>query len=71
MYNVIIFVYAPAKKEFKKEFWLELINYTLTLSLPFVIIGDYNEISNTDDKKGSAPISSNRFTTMKQILSQL
>lgn len=46
---VAIFIYAPAKK----EFWSELIAYALSLQLPYVILGDFNEISNENDKKGA------------------
>ena len=46
---VLIFIYAPARKEFKAEFWLQLINYINSLTLPFIIL--YSEISCIDDKK--------------------
>ena len=68
---IIIFVYAPAQREFKHEFWSELIDYTLSLSLPFVIMGDFNEISNSNDKLGDSVISSARFSTMNYILNHL
>lgn len=49
---IVIFIYAPAKKVQKFDFWAELILYINSLQSPFLVIGDFNEITNSCDKLG-------------------
>lgn len=47
-------IYGPANSAFKNEFWCDLITYCNSLSIPFVVMGDYNEIGKPCDKLGGA-----------------
>ena len=49
---VAIFIYAPARNDFKSEFWEEIIHYANSISSPFIILGDFNEIGSSQDKEG-------------------
>ena len=68
---IAIFIYAPARKEWKLEFWKELIDYVNSLSLPFIILGDFNEISDVSDKMGGAQYNSSRSLVMQNLLSSV
>lgn len=47
-----IFIYAPAKQDQNHEFWQEFILYVNSISFPYIIIGDFNEIGSSQDKMG-------------------
>lgn len=49
---VIIFGYAPPQNGHKAEFWEEVIHFANSLSIPFVILGDFNDIGCEQDKLG-------------------
>ncbi len=46
----IIFVYAPPNQQQKQAFWDKLQNFISTLDLPFMIVGDLNEIEKSSEK---------------------
>lgn len=68
---IAVFIYAPARKEWKSEFWNELILYVNSLSLPFIILGDFNEISQISDKLGGAQYNSSRSLIMQNLFSNV
>lgn len=68
---IIIFIYAPPKSQHKADFWDEIFEYVNSLTSPFVILGDFNEISCEQDKLGGAPFNSNRLNVMKNVLTQI
>lgn len=45
----VVFIYAPARSKYKNEFCNEIINYVSSIFLPFIILGDFNEISSSSD----------------------
>lgn len=65
---ISIFIFAPGSNNHKEEFWNDLIQYTQGLLSPFIILGDFNEISNVQDKMGGAAYHSNRNKMMQSIL---
>ena len=69
---VIIFVYAPSHNAHKFEFWEEVIVYVNLLTLPFIILGDFNDIGCEQDKFRGAPFNLNRIiSNMENILSSI
>lgn len=51
---VAIFIYAPPNHALKQEFWEELNAYLSSLNSPFMLLGDFNELSSSNDKLGGA-----------------
>ena len=49
---LIVFIYAPTQQNQKAQFWEDLISYLNLQTLPFVVLGDFNELSNINDKQG-------------------
>ncbi|XP_057248246.1 uncharacterized protein LOC130590222 [Beta vulgaris subsp. vulgaris] len=66
----IIFIYAPARQDQKSEFWEELVLYINSLTTPFVVLGDFNEIGCAQDKLGGARFSSSRTLILSSFFSQ-
>ncbi|KAL2934207.1 Acetylglutamate kinase [Bienertia sinuspersici] len=52
----IVFIYAPPNEEKKENFWQKLIYLVNNLITPYVIMGDFNEISTPYDKRGGSLI---------------
>lgn len=63
-------IYAPAKTSHKQEFWDELCTYINLLNSPFIIVGDFNELSNDQDKRGGSVYRDNRSSIMQTFLSR-
>ncbi len=57
----IIFVYAPPNYREKSEFWNKIQNFIQALNLPYIIIGDLNEIQCAEEKQGGAENNQTRF----------
>ena len=56
------FIYVPANKsQDKNDSWEELISFVNSLTLPFVILGDFNEISSCNDKLGELFLTTQDF----------
>lgn len=68
---IAIFIYAPARREFKQEFWADFMLYASSILQPFVIIGDFNEIGSYLDKLGGADFSHSRLSVLNQLHSQI
>lgn len=47
----LVFIYAPPNYNLKYAFWEELIDFLKNISEPFVVMGDFNELSSDLDKK--------------------
>ena len=66
-----IFVCAPAQASHKAAFWEEIILYVNNLSCPFIIVGDFNELSCIEDKQGGAPFHYSRLNIMNNLFNQV
>lgn len=66
---VAVFVYAPAQLADKFDFWYEVVEYVNSLGEPFLISGDFNELSSMLDKQGGAPLLLSRLSQFQNILS--
>lgn len=66
-----IFIYAPARDNQKDQFWHELIEFTSSLNNPLFILGDFNEISNANDKCGGKLPSQSRYCRMDNLKSMI
>ena len=51
----------------KSDFWNELILYINSLQSPYLVIGDFNEITNSSDKLGGAIYSQSRAITLSNF----
>ena len=61
----IIFVYAPSRDEENDTFWNNLQNYMNTLNGNVIVVGDLNEIENSEEKWGGVAPSNNRFNRLR------
>lgn len=66
---VILFIYASANPIEKFKFWDDVSKYVNSISDPFIIMGDFNELSSKEDKMGGAPFKYSRITHFNNILS--
>lgn len=66
-----MFIYAPAAMDGKEAFWAEIISYINLITLPYIVLGDFNELSFDSDKLGGVPSNSKRLNRMNYIKSQL
>lgn len=57
------------KKEQKLDLWSELILYVNSITFPFVVIGDFNEISSHLDNLGRAEFNIDRTCILNKLLS--
>ncbi|XP_074290608.1 uncharacterized protein LOC141617322 [Silene latifolia] len=64
----LIFVYAPAQPSEKADFWSELENFVLNLELPFLLLGDLNEIKSPSEKEGGAKVTNARCVRLNKFL---
>ena len=67
---IAIFIHALAKSQDKNEFWNDLITFVHTLTLSFIILVDFNEISSHNEKHEGAKFNY-RLHQMNDILSKL
>ena len=65
---IILFIYAPAHEKDKDEFWDSLFSYARGLVEPFIIMGDFNELSSVADKMGGAMFKFARLNRFNFIL---
>lgn len=68
---IATFLYAPAENHEKNDFWTALICYVNSLSLPYIILGDFNEISSKNDKLGGASFNYNLLNIMNMLKDSL
>ena len=61
-------VYGPAKETDKDAFWDHLINLNSVFDLPWLIIGDFNELESANEKRGGRPVSLRRIGRLPQFL---
>ena len=61
-------VYAPAQERDKDDFWHHLNQLSTSISLPWCIIGDFNEMLCAYDKMGGAPLNTSRTRRLNNLL---
>lgn len=61
-------IYAGCIGERRKELWTELLN--LNINTPWMITGNFNEVSNQDEKIGENPLNINDVTDFNSFISQ-
>lgn len=66
-----IFVYAHARAPYMNDFWLEIINHVNILSLPFIILGDFNELSYSSNRLGGPKFNISQLAPINNLLSSL
>ena len=62
----LFFVYAH--ENVKNVFWQEFTSYIKSLDLPYVIMGDLNEIKNASEKTGGQMPTMNRFFRLNNFI---
>jgi hypothetical protein len=55
---LLSFVYGPPYKKTSSEFWTVLSSFGVSLSAPWLCIGDFNSILSPNDKYGGRPYNS-------------
>ena len=62
-------VYCPANETEKPSFWNSLSRYFSNLRLPWILLGDFNEILHLQDKQGGRVPHVNRCSRLRNFLS--
>ena len=65
---ILTCIYASPRFVERKLLWGNLSNVALLHDLPWVILGDFNELLSNDDKSGGNPINMNRALRFKDCL---
>lgn len=52
--------YVQPHCQMKELFWEEMTSFAYNLNLPWVVIGDFNDIASSEEKSGGAEFSANR-----------
>ena len=65
---VLTCIYASPRLVERKLLWGNLSNVASLHSLPWVMLGDFNEILSSDDKSGGNPINMSRALLFKECL---
>lgn len=63
-----MFVYAPVNASDKCEFWDKVSQFVNSMSGPFIIMGDFNELSYKKVRLGGAPFKYSRVARCNNIL---
>ncbi|KAJ7962300.1 Endonuclease/exonuclease/phosphatase family protein [Quillaja saponaria] len=53
-------IYANPRDDVRQKLWRELSNFANNISIPWCLMGDFNDIANEDEKMGGAPINSSK-----------
>lgn len=67
---LIFGVYCPAKEEDKPLFWDDLSSFYANNTLPWLLIGEFNELLSTTDKLGGSPIHSQQCKRLPTFLTK-
>ncbi|KAH7838717.1 hypothetical protein Vadar_030280 [Vaccinium darrowii] len=66
---VSTFVYAPPKRHERSKFWDSFVKMGRESQMPWLCIGDFNEISSIWEKQEGAEVSSNRIEKFQALIS--
>lgn len=48
-------VYAKCRSSFRKELWEDMVDFSNSINEPWAILGDFNVITNVEEKIGGSP----------------
>jgi len=65
---IISGVYGPAKEADKDTFWNHLTNLNSVFDLPWLLLGDFNELESANEKRGGRPVSLRRIGRLPNFL---
>ena len=65
---IILGIYASAQLKDKSSFWEHLLQLNNVIDVPWFLIGDFNELSNPNEKKGGQILHSNGFKRLNNFL---
>lgn len=57
---LLTIVYASLRAVEREKAWLQLLSIAHHIQVDWLVVGDFNEISNLSEKKGGAPMDINR-----------
>lgn len=64
-------IYASPKYRRRKITWSELKDMSTSINLPWIVIGDFNEVRNQNDQKlGGNPVNLNRCNAFNSCISE-
>lgn len=63
--------YFPAKEEEKQTFWDYIQSFHLNIDIPWLLIGDFNELLSSEDKVGGNPPTRNQCSRLPALLNSL
>ena len=61
-------VYAPPQFYKRKSFWDYLQNLALNIALPWVLMGDFNDMTSDDEKLGGLPVNRSRIAAFRNCI---
>ena len=61
-------VYASPNFAKRKIFWNYLENLVATINLPWVLLGDFNDMTSKDEKMGGLPLNKTRIAAFKNCM---
>ena len=65
---LLIAIYASPNFAKRKIFWNCLENLTTTICLPWVLLGDFNDMTSEDEKMGGLPLNKTRIAVFKNYI---
>jgi len=65
---IISGMYGPAKEADKDIFWNHLTHLNSVFDLPWLLLGDFNELESANDKRGGRPVSLRRLNRLPNFL---
>ena len=69
--SLISYIYGPAQKWEKQQFWTQLHALNSMIDIPWCIIGDLNEIALPEDKIGGSLLLTNRFQYLPPLITAM
>lgn len=60
-------IYGPTKNEEKDEFWERLQNLNSQIKVPWIIVGDFNQLYSQQGKRGGAKVTFGRLKKLNEF----
>ena len=68
LYFLFTAVYAPPQFNKRKPFWDYLQNLAVNISLPWLLLGDFNDMISEEEKLGGLPVNRTRMMAFRNCL---
>ena len=65
---LLTIVYAPPQFHKRNFFWEYLQNLALHVSLPWVLLGDFNDMISDEEKLGGLPVNRTRMSAFRNCM---